>query len=376
MTIEAKLLIIAKRPYMSYRLIIILCLGLLGIICPAQAQEPPVTVPAESQIVIDDANMTLKNDLDRRYGQLVKQFNDWNKDASDFNNQYGGKNLDADSDEARAGLAAQARVGHALQEYEQAANQFKDDVGKLRLESPTVRVIRGINALAKRLGWSAEKLKRLNNALGSLDLPDDFNYASDQMIDSTWDDIKASSHDAELIQEASQDGGLGFPGAGKQSFSDCALFALANAADLPYGVVAAHANVLISQAEWRTDDERKNPQGTIEKSGINGGEVIMLAESFGLAEVVTSSKFAQTLSEGRPIMVNVGSSNWGHEVVLTKTFQHGGEAWYVMMDSSQNPDQRRFVSAKQLDTLIKENGVVYRPESGTTPQLLRDGGSQ
>jgi hypothetical protein len=361
---------------MFQRIMILLCLGLMGAMSPAKAQTPPVTVPAESQIVADDANLALKKDLDQRYQALLQEFNKWNADATAFNGKYGGKNLDADTQEAKEGLAEQARVSQALQTYQSEADQFKNDVGRLRLESPGNRVINGIRALAKRLGWSAEKQARLNTDLNNLDIVDGTPVDSDQMINSEWNDVEASSQDAELIQEASQDGGLGFPGAGKQSFSDCAIFALANAAGLPYGVVAARANLLISQAEWRTDDEQKDPQGTIQRQGINGGEMIMLAETFGQAEVVKSSDFAGTLKEGRPIMVNVGANDWGHEVVLTKTFQHGGETWYVMMDSSQNPDQRRFVSAKVLNSLLKENGVAYRPEPGTTPKLLRDGGGQ
>jgi len=348
----------------------------MGAMSPAKAQDPPATVPAESQIVADDANLALKKDLDSRYATLVQQFNAWNKEAAAFNAQYGGKNLDANTQEAKDGLAEQARVAHDLQDYQQAAEKFEEDVGGLRLESLNVRIARGIDAMAKRLGWSADKLDRLNKALNSLHLVGN-KVASDSMINSTWQDIKTSSSDAELIQEASQNGGLGLPGAGKQSFSDCAVFALANAAGLPYGVVAARTNLLISQAEWRTDSERADPPSVFNKGGgLYPEEVVMLAESFGQAQVVPSSDFANTLTQDRPIMVGIGASTWGHEVVLTKTFQHDGATWYVMMDSSQNPDQRRFVSAGQLDTLLKENGVTYLPEPGTVPKLLRDGAGQ
>lgn len=106
----------------------------------------------------------------------------------------------------------------------------------------------------------------------------------------------------------------------------------------------------------------------------------MLAESFGQAEVVPSSEFAKTLSAGRPIMVNVvppgAKPNSGHEVVLTKTFQHGGETWFVMVDSNQGPQRRLFLSSSELNSILQENGVAFRPESGTTPSLLRDGGDR
>jgi hypothetical protein len=185
------------------------------------------------------------------------------------------------------------------------------------------------------------------------------------------------SQDANLLQEASQGGGLGFPGSGKQTDNqDCAVFALANAAGLPYGVVAARATKLIRQGDWRGAGERANPRKTIEQNGLMGGEVVMLAEAFGQAEVVSGSDFAKILQDGRPVLVNVVAPKtedirFGHEVVLTKTFQHGGETWYVMMDSNQGPLRRLFLRAEELNSMLKENGVAFRPEPGMTPKLLR-----
>jgi hypothetical protein len=65
-----------------------------------------------------------------------------------------------------------------------------------------------------------------------------------------------------------------------------------------------------------------------------------------------------------------GNLRTGHEIVLTKTFQHRGEAWYVMMDPNREPQQRLFISATELNTILKENGVAFRPEKGTTIELL------
>jgi hypothetical protein len=42
-----------------------------------------------------------------------------------------------------------------------------------------------------------------------------------------------------------------------------------------------------------------------------------------------------------------------------------------MMDSNQGPERRLFLSSKELNTMLQEKGVAYRPESGTTPALLR-----
>ena len=244
----------------------------------------------------------------------------------------------------------------------------------------SLRVITGINALAVQLEWSADKRDRLNKALTELKVDGDPDATSVQ-IHRTWQDILIRGQDAALVREASQGGGLGLPGAGRQSgFNDCTVFALANATGLPYGVVAARATELIRQGNWRSAAERANAQTTIEQQGLVGGEVIMLAEVFGQAEVVSSAHFAQTLAQGRPIMVNLvpadGNVDSGHQVVLTKTFQHAGETWYVMMDSNQGPQRPLFLSARELSTAQQENGVAFRPEPGTTPALLRAAGDQ
>ena len=80
-------------------------------------------------------------------------------------------------------------------------------------------------------------------------------------------------------------------------------------------------------------------------------------------------------------MVNVvpqsGDFKDGHEVVLTKAFQHGGETWYEMMDSNQGPLRRLYLSAKQLNTMLQENGVAYRhrPGDGAAQIVERHGGT-
>ena len=163
--------------------------------------------------------------------------------------------------------------------------------------------------MAEQLGWSADKRARLDKALHGLDLDEDPN-PKDIPISRVWLDIIAHSEDADLVREASQGGGLGFPGAGQQAHSlDCAIFALANATGLPYGVVAARAAELIRQGNWHNADDRANPQGVIETRGLNGGEVVMLAEIFGHAAVVRSTDFARSLTEGHPVMVDLVPMN-------------------------------------------------------------------
>lgn len=242
------------------------------------------------------------------------------------------------------------------------------------------KYIKPMNALAKRLGWSAEEQRRLSNALNKLDFDRDPNVTNEQ-VRSAWKDVLARGQGEEFARAAAKGDGPGFPGpsAGVQTYNqDCAIFALANAATLPYGAVAARATKLMSEGEWRPTSERADPQAAIERRGLMGGEVVMLAEAFGQVEVVSSANFVKTLKEGRPIMVNVMPNGAdvraaGHEVVLTKTFKHGGETWYEMMDSNQSALRRLYVSTKELNTMRKENGVAFHPEAKTTPKLLRNG---
>lgn len=235
-----------------------------------------------------------------------------------------------------------------------------------------IRIINGMNALAKKLGWSADEQARLDKALNSLGADGDGTSAQSR---EAWQNVLARGQGESFAREASQGEGPGFPSAGTQSHQDCAVFALANASGLPYGVVATRATELIRQGEWRDAAERANPQKAIEKKGLIGGEVVMLAEALGQAEMVSRTDFAKTLKEGRAVMVGVvpvdGDFRNGHQVVLTKAFQRGGETWYEMVDSNQGPQRRLYMSEQELTRIQKENGVAFRPEPGTTTTLLR-----
>lgn len=191
--------------------------------------------------------------------------------------------------------------------------------------------------------------------------------------------MQGRKENAELAAAAAKGEGPDLSGAGTQTeFNDCTIFALSTAAGLPYGVVGARATSLIRQGEWSDPVEREHPEKVIEQWGMIGQEVVMLTEAFGQAEVVPSTDFPKILKEGRPLLIDVvssdGNSDYGHEVVLTKTFEHKGETWYAMMDSNEGSVRRLYVSAKELDVMLRENGVAFRPDTDTTPKLLRDSG--
>lgn len=258
------------------------------------------------------------------------------------------------------------------------------EVPEGRKTAPTgTEVINSINALAKQQGWNAEKLKRLNKALSNLDLADkDYLVGTVTEVTKVWDDVEARSLDKILARDVSQGQGPTLPvGAGKQSHEDCTIFALANAARLPYGFVAARATDIIREAGYRSAGEKADPQKTIEAKGLNGGEVTMLAETFGRAEVVPPAAFADTLKQGRPVLVALvqpprdPDSNSDplprHQVVLTKTFLHQGARWYEMMNSNQSPWQRQYLSEKELKAILCANGMAYSPEPGTVVKPLK-----
>jgi hypothetical protein len=232
--------------------------------------------------------------------------------------------------------------------------------------------IKTMNAEGLRLKWDPESQARLSAALNKLSSDGDPDATFSQAWQ-TWKTILARGSDDALAKDAGGADGPGFPGAGTQTANDCAVFALANAAGQLYGAVAASATDLIRHADWRDAAHRANPEKAIEETGLTGGELIILAEAYGQAEVLPMSDFAKTLKDGRPVMVNVvpDGGTGGHQVVLTKTFQHDGETWFVMMDSNQGPLRRLYLSAKELGTLLQEKGIAFRPEPGRTPKLLR-----
>jgi hypothetical protein len=256
------------------------------------------------------------------------------------------------------------------------------------MQLPTIpadrNVVLGLLAEAKRNHWDDKKQQRLALAMLSLGLPSNFNPASYD-VDGAWAAVMARGQNAELAREAAQAPGpeLFSAGAGQQSFNDCTLFALANATGQPYDVVAARADLLLRHASWRPDADRANPpqvfeRPAIQNAGLNAGEVIFLAENYGQAEMITPANFAQTLRSGVPITIAVQLPNpppppalpIDHQVVLSKSFQHGGQTWYEMMDSNQGATQRLYWSAAEIDTVIAENGVAIHRNPGTTPQLL------
>lgn len=218
-----------------------------------------------------------------------------------------------------------------------------------------------------KFGASPADRYRLDNALHQLD-PDSRFRRDPAAITSAWNTMRGRKTDARFREAAAGGQGPGLYGAGTQSEQDCAVFALATSAGIPYGAAAARATDLIRQGPWRPARDRANPQDALERpgGGLMGGEVIILAEAFGRAVVTTPAQYASTLQQGHPVMLGVAVTGGSHQIVLSKTFQLDGETWFEVIDSNQGPTERLYASASDLAAIAQENGVSYRPEPNRT----------
>gem|GEM_PF-4043043 len=100
-----------------------------------QALSQPVTVPAESEIAQDAANLSLKKDLDKQWIALDDRYEALRKQKEDYNQNYGGKQFDTDSPEYAAGQKEFTRLADAIKTYNSDIAAFKADVDKLVLKS-------------------------------------------------------------------------------------------------------------------------------------------------------------------------------------------------------------------------------------------------
>ena len=353
--------------------LLVLGMGLFSPALRAQALEL-AAVPA-------DWPADLQAELKTQRDQIQARWDGFLADQAAFVSAFAGTL--AGTPQAAAAAARKAELKHKADDIVDDADRFNERVAQIAKQRTAVsppkeldpdrrRVIEGMLALARQLDWSTEKQARLKMAL--YELGGDGVDTKAGEIQQAWVDILARRDDPALAEAASGGAGPAWASSGMQTnYADCAIFALANATGRPYGYVAAAATKLLAEGSWRRDADRADPRQAIERAGLNGGEVIMLAESFGQAEVVRSGAFAETLRAGRPIMINVipSAGEGAHEVVLTKTFSHGGETWFEMTESYQKPTVRLYLREQELGLILQERGVAYRPESGTTPRLLR-----
>ncbi len=287
------------------------------------------------------------------------------RDFQQAGNAFNAKPAESQTDQEFGALQTQqaAYISTATAFNSDLTNAWANRVRDLMVESVATR------------DWTRDEKDRARDLLTKLD--EDGDSTSSASVRKTWKDIQGRRANGTFAKEAAGGTGPGLPGSGNQTIhEDCAVFALANAAGVPYGVAAARATKVISDGAWRTDAERADATRTIEEGGLMGGEVILVAEALGTATLVPSTSFAKTLSAGQPVLVNLypynGSLRSGHETVLTKTFKHGTETWFEMIDSNEKGSrQRLYLSEKELGLLLKENGVSLARHEKSTPALLR-----
>ena len=119
---------------MRQRLLVLLCVGLLGAVSAARGQSAPtapVDVPAESALAQNQDNLDLKHSLDLRHADLLQRFQNWNQQAQDYNTQYSNRDLDPNSSEYAAGQAMLSRLSSDLSSYNNDNAAFTADVAKL-----------------------------------------------------------------------------------------------------------------------------------------------------------------------------------------------------------------------------------------------------
>jgi hypothetical protein len=316
------------------------------------AMAQTAAIPALAKIP-DGISQKQRDGLNQRKQVLEAELKNFQTAAAAFN----AKSADNQTDQEFSALQTQRSS------YVEAAQAFNEEV-------ESIRTTVSINEYARRMQWGDKKRARLETALNALRGDGDPDATAED-IRQAWRDISSREEDADLLRAASQGEGPNIVWSGRQSHEDCAVFALATAAGLPYSVAATRAAELIREGGWHTAEERAHPQQAIESKGLTGGEIVLLAEDFGGAEVVPSTDFVKTLKSGRPVLIGVvpadGDLSGGHVLVLSKTFQQGGETWFEMMDS--NHDHPLYLTKKELSTILLERGVTYRPAKGTVPKL-------
>ena len=119
------------------------------------------------------------------------------------------------------------------------------------------------------------------------------------------------------------------------------------------------AGKIVGSGSFRRPAARLQPQKVIEEHGLTAGEVIVLAEGLGRVSIREKDDFAPLLRRGVPVLVSLHQGNGEHQVVLNKTFRHGGRTWFGLLDSNHG---QLYLREDDLELLRAEAGIIYRPE--------------
>ena len=211
-------------------LLIVSCLFFIVIgLSPAYAEKIPALAEVPANLPIETQAR-----LNQRRQDLHQEYYKFKKAADDFSAKTAEQQSDAEYEALEAwrtryinsAKAFNGEVSNAVSSLKvpniQTDPAPKPEVDLLGEEGR--RIIKGMNALAKQLGWSVDKQARLDKALNRLGI-DPALWSDNDQIQRTWQNILTRGQDVALVQEASQGGGLGFPSAGKQTYAqDCSVF--------------------------------------------------------------------------------------------------------------------------------------------------------
>ena len=351
---------------------LVLFCAVAGLSLRAQAPRPPKTVPPVSILVEDEDNLRFRAFLDGKYPGLKARWAEWIRRADAFNFNFVGPKFTVGSAAAADAAKEQAWLTTELEDYRDEARRFAQDIRKLEIDR--ARSIKLMIATAERLKLGKAKVDQARVAMEGLLLDGDV-AVTPEAIATIWQTVEARNGDAALAAEAiAGEGPTLFSSGTQMSYNDCTIFALASAMGRPYGLVAAEALQMVRDATWRGKADRDDPVGVLKREGLYGDEVTLLVAAFGQAQLVPSGSFVKTLHEKQPVLVGVKVAQretlYFHQVVLSRTFQHHGETWFEMIDSHLENPQRRYLSEKELFTVLMENGLSFSPDKGRTVKPL------
>lgn len=273
----------------------------------------------------------------------------------------------------RAGCGAEkASIEAAWRQYNGNLAAYHRDRAKALKAAYDVdesKIVSGLLAYARKKNLDDKEVARIEAAFDEYGLRGEAKTKAD--VAKAWAAVKARQGDPTLAQKLAAGVGPHLVWSGTQTrYQDCTIFALANAANVPYGYVAGLAGEIIRQGRYRSAAARLQPQTVIEARGLAAGEVIVLAEVLGQVGVVERSAFAERLARSQAVLVAVWpeKGRGSHQVVLNKTFTHEGKTWFGLIDSNIG---QMILREDELALLLQDTGIVYTRDPKRTVRPLR-----
>ncbi len=186
---------------------------------------------------------------------------------------------------------------------------------------------------------------------------------------------------AALAKAAKKGKGSNQVAAGLQNNLDCGIFALANAAETPYGVAAA-----VALGKVRTDyslpvSVLKSPDLEVTKlGGLTGFDMLQSARALGDINAVPVKDIPAALAQNpRPVVVRISNqaanpqAGWSHWIAVSKAFTgKDGTQYYQVMDSeAKKTNGISYWKKSDLESLMVSNGLQVLPPQGTVPKSLK-----